>query len=148
MTKYKLTKEQRAEREQQLVVAIYLGLAATFEEQAKLCAYQAGELRKGLSATAIKRAERRARKLADEKPPGFVKAMESMGIYEIMCRKYRIPKADQDTIWGAVSQFCMFQLASRSGPFHDAACYFGMLAEVPKTCDCPNCRPRTAEELN
>jgi hypothetical protein len=178
MSKKKLTKEQRAQREVGLSTAIVAGLVATVEAQAKRWALVARDLRKGLSATAIKRAERLAHKIADEKPPGYVKAMEAMDEYDEVCARLRISKRDQDKLWGAICQFCMFQLGASDGPFYRAARYFGIavppelrsLAEddlrnaltgdakqievvaAPRRrtpgCNCPNCRPRSAEELN
>lgn len=162
MSKQKPTKEQRASRENSLVSAIVAGLVATLETQAKAWAYRARDLRKGLSTTAIKRAEREAHKLADERPPGYVKAMEAMDIAERVFRQYRLPKRAQNDLWAAIVQFCMFQLAAKEGPFYEAAHYFGMIAAeyqqreaIPVVraartpgCNCPNCRPRTAEELN
>lgn len=160
MSKSKMTKEQRAKREKGLIDAILSGLTATIEHKAKEWAMLAKELRDGLSATAIKRAERRAHKLADENPPGFVRAMECMEIFETLCKHYGISKRDQNEIWGAIAQFSMFQLGAKAGPFYDAALGFGLVlpdlgnvkvqvvrVRNPK-CDCPNCRPRTAEELN
>jgi hypothetical protein len=168
MSKQKMTKQQRAEREESLVLAILNGLVATIEEKAKAWAFKARDLREGLSATAIKRAERRAHKLADERPPGFVKAMEAMDAYEEMRTRYKISKRDLDAMWAAICQFCMFQLAAGSGPFFEAARYFGLTTQPPPAeeatrvpvvtlgvtrvrtpgCNCPNCRPRKAEELN
>ena len=166
----KLTKEQRATRETNLITAIFNGLVATVEKQAKLWALRARDLRKGLRARAIKRAERRANAEADERPPGYVKAMEAMDLVEEMRERYGISKRDADAIWGAVAQFCMYQLGARTGPFYDAARYFGLMPskdgghEVPRVmvdrapievvrvrtpgCNCANCRPRTEQELN
>lgn len=167
MSKPKFTKQERAARERGLVEAIFLGVTAIIEATAKEWALRAAELRKGLSTTAIKRAERAAHKRADDKPPGFVKAMEAMATFDELAEKYGIPKRDSDTMWGAISLFCMFQLASRGGTFFEAARFFGLLGAAPPrdpatpgeiqievvrvrdpNCNCPNCRPRKGEELN
>lgn len=168
MAKQKLTREQRAVRESSLVTAILTGLVATVERQAKFWALKARDLRKGLSAAAIRRAERKANAYAEERPPGYVKAMEAMDVMEAMRERYGMSRRDQDAVWAAVAQFCMFQLGAGKGPFYEAARYFGLAVEPgghpvvvpsdaapivvsrPRTpgCDCPNCRPRTQEELN
>jgi hypothetical protein len=122
----------------------------------------------GMSAASIKRARNRAHKMADELPPGHIRAMEAMDLYEDVCRDCRIGKRDQDTLWGAVAQLCMFQLASRRGPFYEAARDFRLVQDprghamagpividrefsgrdTNTACGCPSCRPRKPEELN
>lgn len=155
----KLTKKQRAEREEALALAISMGLTAVAEEQAKAWACKAQDLRDGLSATAIKRAVKRAHEMADERPPGWFKAMAAMDEFDRLCKHHEIPKRAQDAIWGAIAQFCMFQLGAAKGAFYDAARCFGLASprsdapivlDRPRTlgCSCPNCRPRRAEELN
>lgn len=154
--------------EAELVDAMFYALTTMVEDHAMAWARRAEKLSKGLSAAAIKRAENRANRMADDMPPGHVKAMAAMDLYEEVCRARRIGKRDQDEIWGAIAQFCMFQLAARRGPFYEAARDFNLvqastvepiIAVVDRefavrqpaargACDCPSCRPRKAEELN
>ena len=159
MAKDKTTKLRRELQEAGLVEAIFHGLVATIEAKAKHWAGVAQTLRNGLSATAIKRAERKAHNLADERPPGFVRAMECMEVTHQIARRYKMSKRDQDTFWQAVAEFSMFQLAAKDGPFYDAARHFEIVPSAPRVeiqlgrrgCgnpNCPNCRPRKPEELN
>jgi hypothetical protein len=121
----------------------------------------------GLTAAAVKRAKKRAHELADEFPPGYIEAMGSMDLFEEICADYGIDAKDMDKLHGAVAQICMFQLAAQRGPFNEAAQDFGLAKPASvalalrdfvardlaardgnAVCDCPNCRPRKAEELN
>ena len=164
-TKNKMTKEQREEREGTLTMAMLRALVAMDDAEMVRWGTQVKSLSDGLSATAIKRAQRKAQKLAEDMPPGHFKAMEAMAAFDDLCRLYKISKVDQDVIWGAIAQFCMFQLASRRGTFFEAASDFKLVPPPPSalrieivrmqqpdlvtTCDCPNCqRERKAEELN
>lgn len=153
-------------REGELVDVLFCALTTMTDEHATAWLRKATRLEDGLSAAAIERALTRAHKMADDMPPGHLRAMEAMDDYEEICRERRISKRDQDDLWGAVAQLCMFQLASKRGPFYDAACDFrlvpasqeptGIVVERPPaprpaaagTCDCPECRPRKPEELN
>ena len=168
MTKQKLTKKDRQEREQALLAAITAGLIATTEAKAKEWAYKAKGLRAGLTPAAIKRAERKAHRLAEEHPPGFVMAMEAMDVMERIFERRGVTKREQDALWGSIAKMCMHQLGAHWGAFFEAAVYFGLVppreprrnhgrievVEVSKptarkpNCNCPNCRPRTPEELN
>ena len=163
MTTKRMTKQERAQRESTLVETLFMMFAETVEEQARLLAERAIDLMKGLSDTAIRRARRIALKRSDERPPGFVRATEALDVYNDLCRKYGVSKDDTSIMWGVIAQHSMFQLAAGRGPFYDAARYFGLVRErQPRfedmsvqvirvrspNCDCPNCRTRTAEELN
>jgi hypothetical protein len=178
MAKPKMTKKERDQREDALADTMFYALATQVEEHALAWGKRAKTLMEGLPQASIKRARRRAHKLAEGLPPGFVQAMEGRELFEAIMRRRKITSRDEDTIWGAIAQFCMYQLAARQGPFYKAALDFRLVpgghavpipvmqnsepsfkVEIirlqpptgPEGCgnpDCPNCRPRTAEELN
>lgn len=156
---------ERLKRENELAETMVYALTTMEEEHAVAWGRRAKTLSEGMSAASIKRAQKRAHKIADEAPPGHVKAMEAMDLFEDMCREYGIARRDEDTMWGAVAQLCMFQLAAGRGPFYEAARDFRLMGTPPRpvsigvvidrsnaerdpNCNCPNCRPRKPEELN
>lgn len=161
-----MTKEQRAAREEALVDAMFAALIALTEKQAMELKNKSDALKAGLSAAAVKRAGKRASKMADEFPPGYIEAMGSMDIFEEICADYGVDGRDMDKLWGAIAQLCMFQLAAQRGPFNQAAEDFGLAKPASvvlavrdfmardlavregNVCDCPNCRPRKESELN
>jgi hypothetical protein len=155
------------ERESALVDVIAMGLMSPVEETAKAWAMRAKHLRRGLSKAVIQRAERRGRKLAKDHPPGFVVGMEAFDAVTDLGRHLKIPRRELDKLWGYIATHLMFQLGAREGSFYEAARYFDLINDKPRPkasnailrmvevtrartpgCDCPNCRPRKAEELN
>jgi len=160
-----MTKDQRAARERELSNETFTALTALTEAQANEGKRRIEALKLGLSATAIKRAQKRAKEMAEDFPPGHIEAMAAVDSFEETCADYGIDARDVDMIWGAVAQICMYQLATQRGPFHQAAENFGLvkprsiaavlqdftardLAARRGPCDCPNCRPRKDSELN
>jgi hypothetical protein len=162
-----MTKDQRAARERALSDAMFTALTARTEKQATEWGHKADALKAGLTDAAVKRARKRAHELADEHPPGFIEAMQSMDLIEEVCADYGIETKDMDVLYGAVAQLCMFQLAAQRGPFNRAAEDFGLTRPASvvlalrdlvasdlaardgnAVCDCPNCRPRKESELN
>lgn len=169
MATKKLTKDEKAQRELQLVDVTFNGLTTHDEGHARAWALRAHELQQGLSKKAIARAQKLAHQRADSSPPGYVTAMECFAIFDNICEDNNISKADAETLWGAVAKACMHEIASRRGEFFEAAREFGLLADdsdrrttpLPiqvitapapqRGCgnpNCRNCRPRAAEELN
>jgi hypothetical protein len=167
MAPKKLTKQEKTTRERELATATFYGLTARQEHHAKAWALRCAELQKGLSKTAIRRAQRDAHMRAADAPPGYAVMTESIGIFDDICERLSIPKADAETLWGAVAKVCMFELGARAGTFFEAADSFGLVRTpgAPRSIEvvsvtpplgaarcgnpnCRNCNPRSAEELN
>ena len=162
-----MTRDQRAARERALSDAMFAALTALTESQATEWGHKADVLKAGLTAAAVKRANKRAHAMADKHPAGYIESMQSMDLIEEICADYGIEKEDMDALYGAVAQLCMFQLAAERGPFYRAAEDFGLTRPASvvlalrdlvasdlaardgrAVCDCPNCRPRAESELN